>query len=96
MTKPESPYSAAYKGTMLGGAAVGMVAAQRAIEKEKAYNQNRMDVILSDIKTGDAFENLKNCYWGIFRIIQQTEYSRRDWDSTVYEIVEDFIRNEDS
>ena len=95
MKQPESPYSAAYRGTMLGGAAVGMVAAQRAIEKEKLYNQNRMEVISSDIQKEKAFENLKNCYWRIFNIIQNYEYPRRDWDSTVEEIVDDFIRKED-
>lgn len=95
MKQPESPYSAAYRGTMLGGAAVGMVAAQRAIEKEKVYNQNRRDVILSDIQKEKAFENLKNCYWRIFNIIQKYEYSRKDWESTVEEIVDDFIRKED-
>ena len=48
---------------------------------------------MSDIRTGNAFENLKNCFWGIIQIIQQTESSRRDWDSTADEIVDDFMRN---
>lgn len=88
MTKSPNPYTAAYLGTMIGGVAVGMVAAHNAIEKQKAYEQNVKDVFLSKFETGNAYDKLNDCYWSIISILEQKESTKSDWENTVDEIIE--------
>lgn len=87
LSKPPNPYTAAYIGEMVGGTAVGMVAAQNAIEKEKAYKENRNAVFLSQINVGNAYDKLNNCYWSIVSIIEMIERNKEDWDKTVNDII---------
>lgn len=80
LTKPVNPYTAAYFGTQIGGIAVGMVAAQNAIEKEKAYQKNVTDVIVAELKTGNAYDKVEYCYQSIETILSQNEYTNNDWN----------------
>lgn len=81
LTKPVSPYSAAQLGTMMGGVAVGLVAAQNAIEKQKAYEQNVKDVIASNLRIGNARDKVTYCYLSIEAIIERKESIKADWQS---------------
>lgn len=89
LSKPPSPYSAAQLGTMIGGAAVGMVAAYNAIEKQKIYEQNVKEVFLSKFETGNAYDKLNECYWSMISIIEQVENTKIDWDNTIKEIIDE-------
>lgn len=79
LTKPISPYSAAYFGTRIGGLAVGMVAAQDAIEKEKAYQRNIAEVIESDLKIGNILDKIQYCYRSIENILDNNTYTKESW-----------------
>ncbi len=79
LTKPVSPYTAAYFGTRIGGMAVGMVAAQNAIEKEKAYQKNVDDVIEAEINRGNAYDKVEYCYQSIVAILSQDKYTYNNW-----------------
>ena len=81
LTKPVSPYSAAQLGTMMGGVAVGLVAAQTAYEKQIAYEQNVKEVIDSNLKIGNARDKVTYCYLSIEAIIEQKESIKADWQS---------------
>ena len=81
LTKPVSPYSAAQLGTMMGGVAVGLVAAQTAYEKEIAYEKNVKDVIASNLKIGNARDKVTYCYSSIEAILEKNEVARNDWKS---------------
>lgn len=80
LTKPVNSYTAAYIGTKIGGAAVGMIAAQNAIEKEKAYQKNAIDVIVAELKTGNAYDKVEYCYQSIVNILSENEYANSDWN----------------
>lgn len=79
LTKPVNPYTAAFIGTQIGGAAVGVVAAQNAIEKQMAYEKNVRDVIESSIRTGNALDKVKYCYESIESIIRKNPDVRDNW-----------------
>lgn len=81
LTKPVSPYSAAQLGTMMGGVAVGLVAAHNAIEKQKAYEQNVKDVISSNLRIGNARDKVAYCYSSIEAILKKNEFAKNDWES---------------
>ena len=79
LTQPVSPYTAAFLGTKIGGAAVGVVAAQNAIEKQRAYEKNVIDVIESSIRKGNALDKVTYCYESIESIIERKPELRDDW-----------------
>jgi len=79
LTKPTSPYTAAIVGTQIGGVAVGMVAAQNAIEKQKAYEKNVLNVIEASLKQGNAFDKAMYCFESIENIIRKDFDTKNDW-----------------
>ena len=93
LTNPVNPYTAAYIGTKIGGAAVGMVAAQDAIEKERAYQQNAIDVITAELKTGNAYDKVECCYQSIVNILSKNEYANSDWNKEK-QLIKDKTRKE--
>ncbi len=80
LTKPVSPYTAAYAGTMVGGVAVGMVAANDAVKKEMAYEKNVKDVIASNLRVGNAYDKAEYCLASIESIISTNVETKNDWD----------------
>lgn len=88
LTKPVSPYTAAYFGTMIGGAAVGVVAAQNAVEREKAYQKNVIDVVNAELKKGNAHDKVEYCYQSIEAILSKNEYTYNNWNKEK-QLVED-------
>lgn len=86
LTKPISPYTAGMLGTKIGGLAVGLVATQSAIEKQKAYEQNVRDVIISELNRGNAYDKAKYCVSSIEAIIAKNESARKDWEIEKYSI----------
>ena len=81
LTKPVTPYTAAFLGTQIGGVAVGIVAAQSAIEKQKAYEKNVIDVIESSLRTGNALDKVTYCYDSIESIIGKKDDTRHNWEN---------------
>lgn len=78
---PRSPQSAAFIGTLIGGVSVGMFAGLDAIEKRKAYNQNRIDIIKSQISQQGAADKLNFCMKQIEAILLNYDMTREDWNN---------------
>lgn len=86
LSRPISPYTAAMLGTQIGGVAVGVVAAQNAIEKQKTYEKNKVDVIRSQIKVGNALDKLTYCHASVIEILKTSEETKSDWENRKFEI----------
>lgn len=80
LSRPVSAYTAAFWGTKIGGVAVGMVAAQDAIEQQKAYEENVKNVLASNLSKGNAYDKVNYCYVTIESIIEKRECTRVDWE----------------
>ena len=81
-TKPVSATTAAYVGTAIGGAAVGMVAANQAEKDRIAYEKNVRDVIESKLAVGSARDKVRYCYDEMIKIIKTNDKTKKDWEYT--------------
>lgn len=77
---PRSPQSAAFLGTIIGGAAVGIAAGLEAVEKQKAYEQNRIDVIIAQTKKLSASDALISCIKQIESILMENSKTKEAWE----------------
>lgn len=58
-----------------------MFAGLDAIEKRKAYNQNRIDIIKSQISQQGAADKLNFCMKQIEAILLNYDMTREDWNN---------------
>lgn len=86
LSKPASPYTVGLIGTMVGGGVVGALAAMDAMEKERKYKENVVQVIKSQIETGNARDKVNNCFLSIVAIIDSKETTQEDWSNEVAKI----------
>lgn len=80
LKKSHSPYTAAYLGTKVGGTAVGVVAAQQAKEKQKAYEQSLYAAHSADSEKKHSINRIENCCGTILKIVKKKEELKNDWD----------------
>lgn len=78
--KPLDSYSAAYIGTLVGGVAVGMVAAHEAEGKQESYKQSVKDAYSSDREKKHLINRIDNCCGNILKIIRKKENLKNDWN----------------
>lgn len=89
MTRPVSPYTAGMLVSQVGGVVAGAIAAQNAMERQRAYEENVKSVIENELKTKDALEKLTYCYQSIENILKKNTSVSNDWENTKIRVDEE-------
>lgn len=90
LAPPPDPHTTALHGTLIGGSAVGMVAAQKTIKQKQEYKKNLKAIATVQVNTKKILSEADLYYKRIESIIEENENIRTDWNKEKEIILKDF------